>query len=114
MYRGRGLLREASSSMDAGREGVGAVVQHELRIVVGMRGSLDAQVAQHGVRLPAAKELDSVFVDASTEESSGPTRPQGTGGEELPVYASVAKQVLGGVLEGIADVCVFDTVPMAV
>ena len=75
---------------------------------------MNAKVAQHGVRLPAAKELDGVFVDSSAEESGCSTRPQGTGGEELPVYASVAKEVLSRVLEGIADVCVFDTIPTAV
>ena len=36
VYRGRGLVREASSSIAAGRDGVGAVVEHELRVVVGM------------------------------------------------------------------------------
>ena len=56
VHRGGGLLREASGSIDAWREGVGAVVEHKLSIVVGMRGSLNAQVAKHGIRLPAAKE----------------------------------------------------------
>ena len=114
VHRGGGLLREASGSIDAWREGVGAVVEHELSIVVGMRGSLNAQVAKHGIRLPAAKELDGILVDTGTKESCGSTRPQGPGGEELPVDASVTKEVLGRVLEGIADVRVLHTVPTAV
>ena len=36
LYRRRGLIRKASGSVDARRESVGAVVEHELRIVVGM------------------------------------------------------------------------------
>ena len=114
VYRGRGLLWEAAGSVDAGSEGVGAVVQHELSIVVGMRGSLDAQVAKHGIRLPAAKELNGILVDPSTEKGGGTTRSQGTGGEEPPVYAGVAKEVPSRVLEGIADVRVLHTVPTAV
>ena len=36
MDRRRGLMRKASCSVDARRESVGAVVEHELCIVVGM------------------------------------------------------------------------------
>ena len=64
----RGLLGEAGGSERLRGEGVAAVVQHELGIVVGYRRSLDAQVAEHGVRLPAAEKLDGAAVDAGAEE----------------------------------------------
>ena len=57
-------------------EGVRAVVEHSLRVAVGVGGGLDAQVSEHGVRLPATKELDSVRVYAGAEESGGAARPE--------------------------------------
>ena len=38
---------------------------------------LDAKVAEHGIRLPSAEELDGVFVDASAQQRSGAARAQG-------------------------------------
>ena len=72
----RGLLRQATEGIGAGGEGKGPIIQHELGIVVG--GGLNPQVAEHGVRFPASKELDGVFVDPSTEEGGG------TAGAERP------------------------------
>ena len=78
-----------------GCEGVGAVPEHEAGIVCVAGRGRDAEVPQHGIRLPAAEELDlgGIFVDPSTEESTGSTRPQGPGREELLVYASVTKRL---------------------
>ena len=61
------LVREVSDGLFHGARGEseGAVVKHALRESESMRGSLDAQVAEHGVRFPAAKQLDDICVDAS-------------------------------------------------
>ena len=44
---------------------------------------LDAQAAEHGVRLPAAKQHDSFGSDVGTEQGGGAARTQGTGGDFL-------------------------------
>ena len=77
--RRRGLLRQATEGIGAGGEGKGPIIQHELGIVVG--GGLNLQVAEHGVGFPAAKELDGVFVDPSTEEGGGTTGAEQPRGE---------------------------------
>ena len=58
------LFGEASVVEDLWGEGVRSVVEHELREVVGNGGGLDAQATKHGIREPAAEELDGVAVDA--------------------------------------------------
>ena len=70
------LFREASVVEDLWGEGARAVVWHELGEVVGNGGCLDAQVAEHGIREPAAEELDGVAVDASAKESGGTARAE--------------------------------------
>ena len=42
---------------------------------------MDAEVVEHGIRLPAAKQLDGVGVYVGAEESGGAARPQGAGGD---------------------------------
>ena len=71
------LFGEASIVKDLWGEGVRAVVEHELREVVGNGGGLDAQVAKHGIREPVAEKLDGVAVDAGAEESGGTARAEG-------------------------------------
>ena len=63
-------------------EGVRAVVEHSLRVSVGVGGGLDAQVSEHSVRLPATKELDSVRIYAGAEEGSGAAGSQRAGADE--------------------------------
>ena len=73
------LLRGVAACAGCGGEGAGAMVEHELGVVVSMGGSLDAKVAEHGVGLPAAQELDGVRVDPGAEEGGGSARPEGAG-----------------------------------
>ena len=70
------LFGEASVVEGLWGEGSRAVVEHELREVVGNGGGLDAQVAKHGIREPSAEKLDGVAVDASAEESGGTARAE--------------------------------------
>ena len=44
---------------------------------------MDPKVAQHGVRLPAAQELDGVGVDIGAKKGRGSARAQGVGGDGL-------------------------------
>ena len=54
-YSWGSFVGEASLLEGSRMEGVGAVVQHALRIVVGVGCGLDAQVAEHGVGFPASQ-----------------------------------------------------------
>ena len=65
-HGGRCFLWEAPGLEGRGGEGVAAMVDHGLGVVVGMGCCLDAEVAEHGVGLPAAQEGDGVGVDART------------------------------------------------
>ena len=49
-----GFIGEARVLVGLWVEGVGAMIEHALRVVLGMGCSLDAQVAEHGVRFPPA------------------------------------------------------------
>ena len=80
---GGGLLRGAALGAGCGGEGVGAMVEHELGIVVSVGGSLDAKVAEHGVGLPAAQELDGVRVGPGAEEGGGATLSERAGREQF-------------------------------
>ena len=88
--RGGSFIRERVGWC-ARMEGVRAVVEHSLRVSVGVGGGLDAQVSEHSVRLPATKELDSVRIYAGAEEGSAPSgrskRALMSRGE-MPVVAS--------------------------
>ena len=61
---GGALFGEPGIVEDLRGKRVRAVVEHELRKVVGNGGGLDVQVAEHGIRELAAKELDGVAVDS--------------------------------------------------
>ena len=97
-----------------GMEGVAPMIEHELGEVGLEVGSLDAQVAKHGIRLPTAKELDGVRVHACTEEGSGTTRAEGAGRQEGGVDACDVGEGVGSVAEGVGDIGGFDGVPLAV
>ena len=104
--------RQTARSMDLWGKGVGAVVKHELGIVRG--GCLDAQVTEHGVRFPAAKQLDSVGTDVGTQERSGAARAKRARGEEVEGYAGCRLEALGSVAKGIRDVERANGVPAGV
>ena len=74
---GGSLVGQAPLLVFTGVKRVGAVVEHPLSVVVGMRCGLDAEVAEHSVRLPASEELDGVFVYTGTEKCSGSARSEG-------------------------------------
>ena len=64
-----------------------------------------AEVAEHGVRVPAAEESDNCLVDAGTEQGSGPAGAKGVG---LDFVRRDAGDVLGccsRIAEGGGDVC---------
>ena len=90
------------------------MIEHELGEVDLEVGSLDAQVAKHGIRLPTAKELDGVRVHSSTEEGSGTTRVEGAGRQEGGVNARDVSEGVGSMAECIGDIGRFDGVPRAV
>ena len=58
------------------------MVEHLLCIIVGKRGCLDAQIAEHGVGLPATKELDGVLVDTGAEQGGGAPGSERPGADE--------------------------------
>ena len=67
MDRSRSFDRKANWGVDL-RESVRAVVKHELGM--SLCCCLYANVAKHGVRLPASKELDGVGADIGAWELS--------------------------------------------
>ena len=110
----RGFLRKAVHLEGGWNEGVGAMVQHLLGVVVGYRGGLDAKIAKHGVGFPAAKELDSILVDASAKERGGPTRAKGAGREKVEGHAGLVLDRLGSVPQGVGDMSRWCFIPRAV
>ena len=50
---------------------------------------MDSEVAEHGVRFPAAQEFDGVGVDAGTEQGSGATGVEATATEQSEVDAGL-------------------------
>lgn len=103
----RGLQRDGQARrsivVGEGSEGVGASGEHGLSEVVGVGESSDSEVAEHGVGLPAADELDGVGVDVGAEERGGAARTEAAGGELVWVDACVRHQLAGGVLQGVGD-----------
>ena len=79
---GGGLLRDVAAGAGGGGEGVGAMVEHEMGVVVSMGGSLDAKVAKHGDGLPAAQELDGVQVNPGAEGGGRTIGSERVGREE--------------------------------
>ena len=106
-----GLLGEATGFEVGGHEGVGAVVEHALGELLGVDGSLDPEVPEHGVRFPAAEEHDGVAVDVGAEEGCGPARAERAGRHLVGVDAGDVVDVVGGVSEGVGNVFGLDVVP---
>ena len=100
-YGGRRLHREATGSVRAGCEGVRAVVEHEL----GELGSscLYAEVAEHCVRFPAAKQHDGVGASVGTEQGRSPAGSKRASRDELRVNASHVLDGAGSVAWGVGD-----------
>ena len=97
----RGLPREASAFEGAGGEGEIPSVKHALREGGGC--GLDTKVAEHGIRLPAAKQHDGLGADIGTEESSGSAGAEGASGDLGREDASAQFLLAGSVLEGVGD-----------
>ena len=115
MHGGWSLLRKRMRFVVGTRgEGVGAVVKHLLGQMMRVGGGLDPQVAEHGIGLPTAEELDVVFVDTRTEEGSGPTWAQRAAAQQVGFNASVRLDALSSVAQGVGDECRVDRVPLLV
>jgi hypothetical protein len=76
------------------------------------RHGLDAEIAQHGIRFPAAKEHDGVLVDIGTEQGCSSARAERTGADELGIDAGAAVAGNGGMAQGIGDESRFDGGPV--
>ena len=64
-------------------------------------GSLDSEVAEHGVRLPASEELDVVLVHAGAEKRGGAAGAQGARGEQLGIDAREVVDGARGMPQGV-------------
>ncbi len=110
---GGSLRRDASRFGTFARgEGVVTVVKH----LLGEFGSgdLDAEIAEHGVGLPATDELDVVGVNSGAHEGGSASWAERAGTEELKRDAGGGFEELRGELKGVGDVLRLDGVPAAV
>jgi hypothetical protein len=64
-----------------GAEGVVAVQNHRLGMVMHDGECRDVKVSEHGVRLPAADELNEVLVDSGNQKGNGATRAERLGSD---------------------------------
>ena len=102
-------------------KGVGAMVEHLLCKLVMEQGGLDAEVAEHGIRFPAPKEMDVVRVNSGAQEGGCPAWAEGASTEERGIDSSdgfecigrMAK-CIGGMAKCIGDVHGFDGIPVVV
>ena len=72
MNGNRSLKRRLLKAEGLRVESVGTVGEHALGEA--SREGLDAKIAEHGIRLPAAQKHDDIAVDIGTEEGGGATR----------------------------------------
>ena len=78
--RWRGFQREGIALLVGSRgEGIRTVVEHSLGKSTPMRGCLNAEVAEHGVRPPPAHEADVVGVNARHHQRGCSPRTEGAG-----------------------------------
>jgi hypothetical protein len=63
----------------------------------------DAEVSEHGVGFPTAKELDDVRVDASAKEGGGTARAEAARTEQFGGDAGEMLNGVGGMTEGVGD-----------
>ena len=107
-YFGRSFVGQASAVEDAGSEGEVSSIEHELGVGGGC--CLDAQVTEHGVGFPAAKQHNSFCADVGTEEGGRAAGAEGARGDLLCEEARVALMQAGGVSESVGHVGGFDGV----
>lgn len=81
---------------------------------MGVDGSLDPQVAEHGVGLPAPEELDGIGIDASTEEGGSAAGAKRAGADQFGVDAGRLMEGLGRNAEGLRNLGGSDGVPALV
>ena len=79
-----------------------------------VRGSLCAEVAEHGVRFPSPQEGNIVGVHIRAHEGCSAARADRASGEEGIVDPCGRLEAFGGVPEAIGDVGGFDRVPARV
>ena len=82
-----GLARQAVGLVRARSKGEGPMVEHLLSQTGCGCGCLDAEVAEHGVGVPAAEEADDVRVYLGAEEGGCAPWAERPSGEELGVDA---------------------------
>ena len=87
-----------------GAKGVVAVGKHLFRMIAGELLGLGAKIAEHGVRLPPANELDGFFVDVGTKKGSGTTGSQAVGLDTIRRDAGDVLDCIGSKTEVVRDV----------
>ena len=75
---------------------------------------MDSEVAEHGVRFPAAQEFDGVGVHAGTEQSGGAAGAEAAGTEQSGVNAGLGPECASTCTEGCGDVAGTEVGPAAV
>jgi len=91
-----------------------AVSQHAGDKLVDKWPGLDEEVTEHGVRFPAAQEVDHVWVNVSAEEGHGPTSSKGAGRDVVGGKSHGVVNCGGGHVEGCHDVFGEDATPALV
>ena len=81
---------------------------HGSGVVVHEGFGRDAEVAQHGVRLPLAGDLYDVAVYAAKDHCHGPTGAEGTRGYLLGAEADRLANASNAVADCFGDVMIFD------
>ena len=92
-------------------EDVAAVLEHVLRVVMGVDGGLNPEVPEHGVGSPAAQELDAIGVGFGAEEGCGPSRAQGFDSEEGGRDTGAGADAVGPDAQPAGDLTVQDVAP---
>ena len=82
-----GLAGQAVGLVRARGEGEGPMVEHLLSQAGCGCGCLDAEVAEHGVGVPAAEEADDIRIYLGAEEGGCTPRAERASGEEQGVDA---------------------------
>ena len=80
------------------------MAEHEAGVVRVVRGGGDPEVAEHGIGLPAAQEVDVVGVDASTEEGGGAAGAEAARADPVRINARGILEFGCGVSKSIGDV----------
>ena len=85
-----GLQRQGIALLESRwGEGVVAMIEHALGVALASGGSLDAEVAEHSIRSPAAHKADVVAVHACHKQSGGSAGAEGSRGDQRRGDASL-------------------------